>query len=72
MVWGDEAIRECPMAVASAMAPWESTAIMDFHPSRVCSGMGKRKVGILGGLGLGGGKSGMMEMGRDNVPITPR
>ena len=40
ILWGDEASRECPMAVASAMAPWESTAILDFHPSRVCSGMG--------------------------------
>ena len=60
------------VATANAMAPWESIAILDFQASKECSGIGYRKVGTLGGLGLGGGKSGPMETGRDSVPITPR
>jgi hypothetical protein len=42
-----------PMALANAMAPKESTVTFDFHPSRVCSGMGYWKRGTLGGLAIG-------------------
>ena len=69
---GREASRAWPVAAANEMAPWESIAILDFQASRQVSGMGYRKVGTLGGRGLGGGKSGPMDMGRDSVPRTPR
>ena len=46
-----------PVATANAMDPWESIAILDFQASKECSGIGYRKVGTLGGLGLGGGVS---------------
>jgi hypothetical protein len=39
-LWVREASRVWPMALANAMAPKESTVTFDFHPSRVCSGMG--------------------------------
>ena len=49
-----EASNEWPMALANEAATWESTATLEFHPSRMGFGMGYRKRGTLGDLANGG------------------
>jgi len=49
-----ESLKERAVALASMVAVWESTATLDFHSSRVCSGMGYWNIGTLGGCGVGG------------------
>ena len=56
------------MALANEVTAWESTAALDFHPSRVGSGMGYRKRGTLGGLPNGRSKTSVDEY---RIPMTP-
>ncbi len=66
-----EASNEWPMAIASDMAAWESSATLDFHPSSVGSGIGYRKRGTLGDLVDGRDKACWGGIGRCRVPMTP-
>ena len=53
------------------MAAKESTATLDFHPSRVGFGMRYRKRGTLGGFVKGKVKAAEVKIGKFKVPRTP-
>ena len=56
------------MAYAKDVAAKESTATLNFHPSRVGSGMGYRKRGTLGGRAIGGVNASAVRTMRLKVP----
>ena len=66
-----EASNEWPLALANEVATCESTATLDFHPSRVGCGMRYRKRVTLGGLANGGDKAFVDGIGRFRAPMTP-
>ena len=59
------------MALAGVMEAFESTVTLDFHSSRVGSGMGYREIGTLWGLAVGGDNASGVGIGRCRVPMTP-
>ena len=66
-----EASNEWTVALANEVAAWESTATLDFYPSRMGSGIGYRKVRTLGVLPTGGDNASVYMIGRCKVPMTP-
>ena len=63
---------EWSMAFTKEVAVRESTAILDFHPSRMGSSIGYRKRETLEGLANGGVNASVVRIGRFKVPRTPR
>ncbi len=59
------------LADERAIAADESTATLDRHVSKACSGTGNKSVGIRGGLVGGGATASSVRTGKYMVPMTP-
>ena len=66
-----ESLSERAVAFANMMAVKESIVTLDFHVSKVCSGIGYWNMGTLGGCGVGEAIASAVRMGMEILPRTP-